>query len=129
MYSPGTWSSQIKIKPHPLLSCFPTPYLVSALDSTILHPVSGEDNQPVTSVIGLVTILSTAAIYYAFSFKGEEQEFPKLPGVQLYHARNSFQQRYDFLHSNIKRNPDGFSFNVLHSIVIALAGKDVRKVQ
>lgn len=100
---------------------------MSGLNFSILHSVSSEDNQFVASAVGLTAILVTGAVYYAFISKDKEHEFPQLPGIQLYHAWEFFQRRYDFLQSNIKRNPGGFSFNVLYHKVIALTGEDARR--
>lgn len=102
---------------------------MSAFNSSIfLHSASGEENQFVAgAAVGLATILTTVAVYYAFSFKDKQLEFPKLPGVQLYHAREFFHRRFDFIRSNTKRNPGGFSFNVLQHKVISLAGEDARQ--
>lgn len=101
--------------------------LMSALNSSTLHFVSGEDNQLVVGAVGVATILAAVVVYFNFSFKGKEHEFPKLPGVQLYHAWESFQQRYDFLQLNLKRYLEDFSFNVLNRNVIALTGADARQ--
>ena len=101
---------------------------MSALNSTILGSVAGEDNRFVGGAVSAVAILATTAAYYAFSFKDEKHDFPKLRGVQLYHAWNFFQRRFDFLHSNFKRNfGKSFSFNVLHHNIIALTGEDARQ--
>ena len=100
---------------------------MSVLNSTIIHSASGEDGQFVVGAVGLATALAAVSVYYTFGFKNKDDEFPKLPGIQLYHAWNFFQRRYDFLHSNIVRNPGGFSFNVLHYNIIALAGEDSRQ--
>jgi len=59
-------------------------------------------------------------------YKG--REFPKLRGIQLYHAWNFFRRRYDFLHSNFEQNlGKSFSFNVLHHNIVALTGDDARQ--
>jgi len=102
---------------------------MSALNSTILSSVAGEDNRLVAGAVGAAAILVTTAAYYALNSKDEEREFPKLRGIQLYHAWNFFQRRYDFIHSNFKQNfGKSFSFNVLHHNIIALTGEDARKV-
>ena len=98
---------------------------MSTLNSIILRLVSGEDSQLMAVAIGLAAILTTATFYHAFKDKGHE--FPRLPGIQLYHAWMFFQWRYDFLRSNIARNPEGFSFHVLYYNVIVLAGEDARR--
>ena len=117
--------------PHPLgldpLALF-VPHPMSVLNSRILTPVVGEDNQLVAGVIGVAAILATTAAYYAFRSEDKEDEFPKLRGIQLYHAWNFFRRRYDFFRSNFERNPGkGFSFNVLHHNIIALTGEDARQ--
>ena len=92
------------------------------LDPTVLN------NQLVAGVVGAATILVTTAAYYALSSEDGEHDFPKLRGIQLYHAWNFFQRRFDFLHSNFSRNlGKNFSFNVLHHTVIALVGEEARK--
>jgi len=99
-----------------------------ALNSTVLNTVAGEDNQLVAGAVGAAAILVTAALYYTLSSSDKEHEFPKLRGIQLYHAWNFFQRRYDFLQSNFERNfGKSFSFNVLHHNVIVLAGEDARQ--
>ena len=103
-------------------------HLMSALNSTILNSVVGEGRQLVTGAVSAAAILAATAVYYALSSKDEEHEFPKLRGIQLYHAWNFFEQRYDFLQSNFKRNlGKSFSFNVLRHNVIALIGEDARQ--
>ena len=100
---------------------------MSALNSTILNSVAGEDSRTVAGAIGAAAILATTA-YYAISSKDKEHDFPKLRGIQLYHAWNFFQRRFDFLHSNFKRNSGkSFSFNVLHHKIVALTGEDARQ--
>ena len=102
---------------------------MSALNSTVLNSGVGQDNQLVAGAIAAATILVTTAVYYALSSKDKEQEFPKLRGIQLYHAWNFFHRRYDFIQSNFKQNlGKSFSFNVLHHNVIALTGEDARRV-
>jgi hypothetical protein len=102
---------------------------MSALNSTILSFVAGEDNQRITGAVGTAVILVITILYYALSSKATEHGFPKLQGIQLYHAWNFLQWRYDFLRSNFNKN-DGksFSFNVLHHNVVALTGEDARRV-
>jgi len=101
---------------------------MSALHSTILSSVTGEDNQLLTGVVGAAAILATTTAYYALSSKDEEREFPKLRGIQLYHAWNFFRRRYDFIHSNLKWNSGrSFSFNVLRHNIITLTGEDARQ--
>jgi sterol 14-demethylase len=113
------------LKPHASLLL---PRLMFALNSTMLTSVAGEESQFVTGAVGAATILVAVAVYYALSPKDEEHDFPKLRGIQLYHAWNFFQQRYDFLRSNFEKNPGkSFSFNVLHHNVIALTGEDARR--
>ena len=98
------------------------------LNSTILDSVAGEDNQLIAGAVGGAAILVTAAVYYALNSKDKADEFPKLGGIQLYHAWNFFQRRHDFLQSNFKRNlGKSFSFNLLHHNVVALAGEDARQ--
>ena len=101
---------------------------MSALNSTILTSVVGEDRQLVVGAVGAAAVLATTAVYYALGSKHKEHDFPKLRGIQLYHAWSFFQRRYDFLQSNFKRNLGrSFSFNVLHHNVIALIGDDARQ--
>ena len=103
-------------------------HFMSALNSTYLASIAGEDNQLVAGAFGVAAILATTAVYYAFGSKDKVHEFPKLRGIQLYHAWNFFQRRYEFLHSNFKRNlGKSFSFNVLHHNVVALVGEDARQ--
>jgi len=102
---------------------------MSALNSTILSSVAGEDSRFAASAVGAAAIFAATAAYYVSSSKDEKHDFPKLRGVQLYHAWNFFQRRFDFLHSNFKRNfGKSFSFNVLHHTIIALTGEDARQV-
>ena len=102
---------------------------MSGLNSTALHFVSSEDNQLVAATFGVAALFAAAAVYYSLSSKDNEHEFPRLPGIQLYHAWNFFQWRHDFLHSNYQRHPGkGFSFNVLQHKVIALTGEDARRI-
>lgn len=101
---------------------------MSALNSTFLNSVTGEDNQLLAGAVGAAAILATSAVYYALSSKDKEHDFPKLRGIQLYHAWNFFRRRYDFLQSNFDRNLGrSFSFNVLHHTVLALSGEDARQ--
>ena len=103
-------------------------HLMSALTSTVLNFIAGEDNRPLVGAVSVVTILVTAAVYYTLNSKDEEHEFPKLRGIQLYHAWNFFRERYDFLQSIFQRNAGkSFSFNVLHHNVIVLTGEDARQ--
>jgi len=101
---------------------------MSALNSTALNFVAGEDNQLVAGAVGAAAILVTTVLYYALNSRDKEHDFPKLQGIQLYHAWNFFQRRHDFLQSNFKRHlGKSFSFNVLHHNVVALAGEDARR--
>ena len=101
---------------------------MSALNSTILSSVAGEDNRLVAGAVGAAAILATTAAYYALGSKDEEHDFPKLRGIQLYHAWNFFRRRYDFLHLNFKQNfGKSFSFNVLHHTIVALNGEEARQ--
>ena len=98
---------------------------MSLPNSIILNAVAGEVNQ---LIAGALIIAATAA-YYALSSRDNAHEFPKLPGIQLYHAWSFYQGRYDFLQSNFKRSfGKSFSFNILHHNVIALSGEDARRV-
>ena len=101
-----------------------------ALNSTILTSVAaGEDNKLLAGAVGAAAILATTVIYYALHSKDKEHDFPKLRGIQLYHAWSFFRQRYDFLQSNFKRNlGKGFSFNILRYNIVALTGEDARQV-
>jgi len=105
-------------------------YLMSILDSTILNSIGvREDSRLVVGAVGVAAVLVTTAAYYALSSKDEEHDFPKLRGIQLYHAWDLFQQRHDFLQSNFMRNHGkSFSFNVLHHNIVALTGEDARRV-
>jgi hypothetical protein len=102
---------------------------MSALNSTVLGFVAGEDNQRITGAVCTAVILVITILYYALSSKATEHDFPKLRGIQLYHAWSFLRWRYDFLRSNFNQN-DGksFSFNVLHHNVVALTGEDARRV-
>jgi len=101
---------------------------MSALNSTILSSITGEDNQLVAGAVGAAAILVATAAYYALGSKDEDHEFPKLRGIQIYHAWNFFQRRFDFLQSNFNRNlGKSFSFKVLHHTVVALAGEEARQ--
>jgi len=101
---------------------------MSALNSTLLISVASEENQLIAGAASAAAILATTAAYYALTSRAKEYNFPKLRGIQIYHAWNFFQHRFDFLHSNFKRNPGkSFSFNVLHHNVVALTGEDARR--
>ena len=103
---------------------------MSALNSTVLISVASEDSQLVVGAASAAAILATTAAYYyyAFSSRAKEYNFPKLRGIQIYHAWNFFQRRFDFLHSNFTRNfGKSFSFNVLHHNVVALTGENARQ--
>jgi len=104
---------------------------MSILDSTFLNSLGDGDSRFVAGAVGVAAALATTAAYYALtgSSKDKEHDFPKLRGIQLYHAWNFFQRRYDFLRSSSKRN-DGksFSFNVLHHNIVVLTGEDARRV-
>ena len=103
--------------------------LMFALNSTILTPSGGVDNQFFAGTVATGAILATAAIYYVLGSKDKEHDFPRLRGIQFYHAWNFFQQRYDFLQSNFQRNlGKSFSFKVVHHNVVALTGEDARQV-
>ena len=102
---------------------------MSALNSTIANSVAVGDNRLVVGVISTAAILAIAAVYYTLSSKDRGREFPRLRGIQLYHAWNFFRRRHDFLYSNFERNSGkSFSFSILHHNVIALAGDDARRV-
>ena len=103
---------------------------MSILNSTILNHIGDEDNRFVAGAVGVAAgAVLAAAAYYALGSKDKERDFPKLRGVQLYHAWNFFRRRHDFLQSNFKRNlGKSFSFNVLHHNVVALTGEDARRV-
>ena len=99
---------------------------MSALNSTTLTFVAAGDSQLVAAA---ALVLTATAVYYALGSNDKEREFPKLRGIQLYHAWNFFRRRHDFLESNFKKNlGKSFSFNVLHHNVVALAGEDARQV-
>ena len=100
---------------------------MSALNSTILQSLSDKDSQLIAGAVGLAAALAAAAVYYTFGFKARH-DFPKLPGVQLYHAWNFFRARYDFLTFNVKLNRGGFSFNILHHNMVVLTGDEARQM-
>ena len=101
---------------------------MSALNSTTLNSAAGEDYQLVAGTVGAAAILAITVLYYTFSSKAAEDEFPKLRGVQLYHAWNFFQRRFDFVQSSFRQNSGkSFSFDVLHHKVVTLAGDDSRR--
>ena len=101
---------------------------MSTLNSTILDSAAGEDYQLVAGTVGAAAVLAITALYYTFGSKAAEDEFPKLRGVQLYHAWNFFQRRFDFVQSSFRQSPgQSFSFDVLHHKVITLAGQDSRR--
>lgn len=101
---------------------------MSGLNFTILNSATGEDNKLIAGAVGAAAIITATAAYYALSHKGEAHTFPKLRGIQLYHAWNFFERRYDFLQSNFKRNfGKSFSFNVLRHNVVALTGENARQ--
>jgi hypothetical protein len=104
-------------------------HLMFVLDPTILtFAVAGEDSQIFAGTAGAAAILAKTAVYYTLCSKDKEHDFPKLPGIQFFHAWKFFKQRYDFLHSNVKQNVSkSFSFNVLHHNVVALGGEDARR--
>ncbi|KAF9780788.1 cytochrome P450 [Thelephora terrestris] len=102
---------------------------MSAFNSTLFHSVASEDSQFLAGALGVAAVFVTTAAYYALGSKGKENEFPKLPGIQPYHAWNFFKQRYDFLRSGYKRNEGKpFYFNILQHKIIALTGDDARQV-
>jgi len=102
---------------------------MSILDPTTLSSIGIEDNRFVAGAVGVAAVLATTAAYYALSSKDEEHDFPKLRGIQLYHAWNFFQRPHNFLQSNFMRNHrKNFSFNVLHHNIVALTGEDARRV-
>jgi len=103
---------------------------MSNLNYTILSSAAGEGDKLVVGAVGAAAVLVATVVYYALNSKGAdgERDFPKLGGIQLYHAWNFFERRYDFLQSNFKRNLGrSFSFNVLHHTVVALTGEDARQ--
>jgi len=100
---------------------------MSVFNLPTLTSVAGEDNQLIASALGAAAILIATTVYYALRSKNKYSDFPKLGGIQLYHAWSFFKYRYDFLQYNFKRNlGKNFSFNVLHHTVIALAGEEAR---
>ena len=102
---------------------------MTALITNILNSVADKDSQLVAVAVGATAILATTTVYCILSPKDREHQFPKLRGIQFYHAWNFFQWRYDFLQSNFKRNlGKSFSFDVLDHRVIALTGEDARQV-
>ena len=102
---------------------------MSTLVPTVLHPFTREDSHLVAGVIGIAAALAATAVYCALGSKDQEGEFPKLPGIQLYHAWNFFRRRYDFIQSNHERNlGKSFSFDVVHHKFIALTGEEARRI-
>ena len=94
----------------------------------ILNSVTGEDNRLFHRAAGVTAILATTILYYTLRSRDKEHDFPKLQGVQLYHAWNFFRRRHDFLLSNFRRNlGKSFSFKVFHHNIIVLAGQDARR--
>ena len=101
---------------------------MSALNSTTLDSAAGEDYQLVAGTLGAAAILVITVLYYTFNSKSAEDEFPKLRGVQLYHAWNFLQRRFDFVQSSFRQNQGkSFFFNVLHHRVVTLAGENSRR--
>ena len=102
---------------------------MTAHSATILRSVTDENNQLVAAAVCTAAILAATALYWVLGSKSEEHEFPRLRGIQLYHAWNFFQRRHDFLQSNFKRNlGQSFSFNFLNHKVIALTGEGARQL-
>ena len=102
---------------------------MSTLVPTVLYPFTSGDNHLVAGAIGIAAALAAAAVYCVLGSKDKEGEFPKLPGIQLYHAWNFFRWRYDFLQSNYERNlGKSFSFDVVHHKLIALTGEEARRI-
>ena len=102
---------------------------MSLLNSTILNTVAGENDRLIAGAVGMAIIFATTAACYVLSPKEKAHEFPKLRGIQLYHAWNFYRARYDFLQSNFKRNlGKSFSFNILHHSFLALSGEDARRI-
>ena len=99
-----------------------------ASNSTILRSVASEDGQLFAGAIGVAAILTTTLVYLALRSKGNRDGFPKLRGIQLYHAWDFFYKRHDFLLSNLQQNSGSFSFDVLHHNVTALSGEEARRV-
>ena len=96
---------------------------------SIWHSVTGENNQLAAVAVGSAVILATTAVYHVLSRKEEGHEFPKLRGIQLYHAWNFLQRRYDFLQSGYERSlGKSFSFDLLDHKIIALTGEDARQM-
>lgn len=98
---------------------------MTVLDSSTFYSFVGKDGQTIAGVVGLASILATTLLYLSRGSSNKD-EFPKLRGIQLYHAWNFFQRRYDFLHSNFERKGDSFSFDVLNHKIIALTGEEAR---
>ena len=112
----------------PSYSVSPTRFM-PALNSAILIFAASEGTRLVASAASAAAILAAAAACYALSFRDEKHEFPKLRGIQIYHAWNFFQRRFDSLHSSSERNfGKRFPFSVLHHNVVALTGEDARQV-
>ena len=100
-----------------------------SLNSTTLHFVPSEDNQLVAAAFGVAALLAATVVYYSLGSKDKEDKYPKLPGIQLYHAWSFFRQRHDFLRASFERNSgQSFSFHVAQHKVIALTGEDSRRL-
>ena len=98
--------------------------------TSAIRLAASQDNQLVTAVFGfgVAALLATTVIHYFLSFRDGKGDFPKLPGIQFYHAWNFFRNRQDFIHSNLERNSgQSFSFDVGHHKVIALTGEEARR--
>jgi len=101
---------------------------MSTLTVAVINSITGEDNRSLAGAVSVVAIVAATAVYRTLSSKDKGHDFPKLPGIQLFHAWSFFQRRFDFLQSNFERNIGrSFSFNVLRHNVVVLTGEDARQ--
>ena len=103
---------------------------MSALDSAIFHFVA-EDNKLIAAAFGASALLAATAVYYSTGPKDKDKEhdFPKLPGIQFFHAWSFFQRKFDFLHEKFEVTMGkSFSFDVVNYKMIALNGDEASRV-
>lgn len=74
------------------------------LHSAILSLVTGQGTQFVVGAASAAAILVASSLYYVLSSEENEDEFPQLQGIQLYHAWKFPRWRHDFLRSNFQHN-------------------------
>ena len=103
---------------------------MSVLDSALLRfiPVEGS-RLTIPGAFAVAALLAASAVYWSLGSGDKERGFPKLPGIQLYHAWNFFQRRNDFIQSNFERNSgQNFSFHIVQHKVTVSSGEDARRV-